>query len=214
DIDSLGRFHAPVAGAFNAFNITTAMIAVAGILNINITDLAKLNKDLTGIKGRMTTIDKGQPFELIVDYAHTPSSFETIFPPLRKRCKGRMICLFGSGGERDTQKRPVQGAIASKYCDLVFLADEDPRGEVPEELLEDIAAGCKDENGKDLVRDERLFIIPDRKKAIRKAFSLAKKDDIVLLLGKSHENSIIYKDYVMPYDEISEAEKALKEMGF
>nr|MCR4790346.1 UDP-N-acetylmuramoyl-L-alanyl-D-glutamate--2,6-diaminopimelate ligase [Treponemataceae bacterium] len=202
DIDSLGRFHAPVAGAFNAFNITTAMLAVAGILNINITDLAKLNKDLTGIKGRMTTIDKGQPFELIVDYAHTPSSFETIFPPLRKRCKGRMICLFGSGGERDTQKRPVQGAIAAKYCDLVFLADEDPRGEVPEKLLEDIAAGCKDENGKDLVRDERLFIIPDRKKAIRKAFSLAKKDDIVLLLGKSHENSIIYKDYVMPYDEI------------
>ena len=72
----------------------------------------------------------------------------------------------------------------------------------------------KDENGNYLKREERLFIIPDRKKAIRKAFSLCKKDDIVLLLGKAHENSIIYKDFVMPYDEISEAENALKEMGY
>nr|MCR5698821.1 UDP-N-acetylmuramyl-tripeptide synthetase [Treponemataceae bacterium] len=214
DLDTLGKFTSPVAGAFNAYNITTAILAVAGILGINATDTKPMTEKLIGIKGRMTPIDCGQPFEVIVDYAHTPSSFETIFPPIRSRCKGRMFCLFGSGGERDTQKRPVQGAIASKWCDIVFLADEDPRGEVPEKLLEDIAAGCVDSEGKALVRGERLFIIPDRKKAIRECFKMAKKDDIVLLLGKSHENSIIYKDYTMPYDEIAEAKSALKEMGF
>ena len=92
---------------------------------------------------------------------------------------------------------------------MIFLSDEDPRGEEPEALLREIAEGAFTEGKKE---GEDLFIVPDRKKAIRKAFSLAKKDDIVILLGKSHENSIIYKDFVMPYDEISEAEKAIDEM--
>ena len=157
----------------------------------------------------MTSIKKGQDFELIVDYAHTPSSFEAVLPPLKKRCKGKLICLFGSGGERDREKRPLQGRLAARFCDVILLSDEDPRGEEPEALLREIAEGAFTEGKKE---GEDLFIVPDRKKAIRKAFSLAKKDDIVILLGKSHENSIIYKDFVMPYDEISEAEKAIDEM--
>ena len=165
--------------------------------------------ELTPVKGRMTVIDQGQPFELIVDYAHTPSSFETIFPPLRKRCKGKMIALFGSGGERDLTKRPLQGQIAAKYCDIVILADEDPRGEDPVELLKMIAAGAEKEGKK---MNENLFITHERPKAIRQAFSLAGENDIVLLLGKSHENSIIYKSGAIPYDEISEAKKALSEL--
>ncbi|MGP1587329.1 MAG: UDP-N-acetylmuramoyl-L-alanyl-D-glutamate--2,6-diaminopimelate ligase [Treponemataceae bacterium] len=214
EIESLAKISTKLSGSFNAFNITAAVLAVSGILYKNVIDIALFAKKLEGIKGRMTKIKCSQPFEVIVDYAHTPSSFETIFPPIKNRCKGRVICIFGSGGERDTQKRPIQGGIASKYCDIVILADEDPRNEDPLLLLEDIAAGCKDQNGELLKRNERLFIIPDRKKAVRKAFSMAKKNDIVLLLGKSHENSIIYKDFVMPYDEILEAKKALSELGF
>ena len=159
----------------------------------------------------MTVINQGQPFELIVDYAHTPSSFETIFPPVRQRCKGKMICVFGSGGERDLTKRPLQGEIAARFCDIVILADEDPRGEDPVELLKMIAVGAE-KAGKKM--GENLFINHERPKAIRQAFSLAGKDDIVLLLGKSHENSIIYKNGALPYDEISEAEKALEEMNY
>ena len=159
----------------------------------------------------MSVIDKGQPFELIVDYAHTPSSFETIFPPLRHRCAGKMIALFGSGGERDVKKRPLQGEIAAKFCDVVILTDEDPRGEDSVELLRGIAVGAEQEGMK---LNQNLFITPDRPTAIRQAFKMAKRDDIVLLLGKAHENSIIYKDRVMPYDEIKEAEKALGELGF
>lgn len=198
-----------VPGAFNVYNVLATIILVAGILQKDESELIELLPKLKPVRGRMSTINQGQNFEVIIDYAHTPSSFEAIFPSLRKRAKGKIISLFGSGGERDTQKRPIQGEIASKYSDIVILADEDPRGEEPIELLEDIAKGCKN-----LKRDESLFLIPDRKDAIKKAFSLAKENDIVLLLGKGHENSIIYKDFVMPYDEIQQAKQTLTEMGF
>ena len=197
-------------GAFNAYNIMASIIAVSSLTGLSFAEVASKVPELTPIKGRMTVIQEGQPFEVIVDYAHTPSSFQTIFPPIRNRCKGKMICIFGSGGERDLTKRPLQGQIAAKYCDTVILADEDPRGEDPVELLKMIAAGAEKE-GK--VMNENLFIIHDRPQAIRQAFKMAKADDIVLLLGKSHENSIIYKNYTMPYDEISEAKKALNELN-
>ena len=200
---------APVPGAFNAYNIMTAIISVNETTGKSIEELAAACQKLESVKGRMTVVDEGQPFEVIVDYAHTPSSFETIFPPVKNRCKGKIISVFGSGGERDTKKRPLQGKIAAEYCDCVILANEDPRGEDEMALLRDIAAGSI-EGGK--VEGKDLFLIPDRPTAIRKAFALAGKDDIVLLLGKSHENSIIFKDHIMPYDEISEAKKALGEL--
>lgn len=211
DKNEILQLTANLPGAFNAYNIMASIIAVSKLTNLSYQEVASKVKDVAPIKGRMTVIEQNQPFEVIIDYAHTPSSFETIFPPIRKRCKGKMIALFGSGGERDLTKRPLQGKIAASYCDTVILTDEDPRGEDSVELLKMIAVGSQ-EQGKKL--DEDLFIIPDRKKAIRYAFSIAKKDDIILLLGKSHENSIIYKDYVMPYDEISEAQIALSELGY
>ena len=200
---------ASLPGAFNAYNLMASIIAVSSVTGFSFEEIAQKIPQLSPIKGRMTVIDEGQDFEVIVDYAHTPSSFETIFPPLKKRCSGRIFALFGSGGERDLTKRPLQGQIAAKFCDIIILTDEDPRGEDSVELLKMIADGAITE-GK--IMDENLFITPDRPKAIRQAFSMAKKGDIVLLLGKSHENSIIYKDYVMPYDEISEAKKALNEL--
>ena len=210
---SRSRFsvRASLPGAFNAYNLMASITAVSSVTGMTFEEVASKIPELTPIKGRMTVIDEGQPFELIVDYAHTPSSFETIFPPIRKRCSGRMFALFGSGGERDLTKRPLQGQIAAKFCDVIILADEDPRGEDPVELLKMIAEGAEKE-GK--VMNDNLFIIHDRPKAIRETFKMAQKSDIVLLLGKSHENSIIYKDYTMPYDEISEAKKALKELGY
>ncbi|MBQ1949248.1 MAG: UDP-N-acetylmuramyl-tripeptide synthetase [Treponema sp.] len=205
------QIKASLPGAFNAYNIMAAITAVSSVTGKSFEELSKLVSKLRPIKGRMTVIEKGQPFELIVDYAHTPSSFETIFPPLRKRCTGRMICVFGSGGERDLTKRPLQGEIAARFCDTVILADEDPRGEDPAALLKDIAAGAEKAGKKE---GENLFIIHERQKAIREAFKKAQNGDIVLLLGKSHENSIIYKNFTMPYDEIKEAETALAELGY
>lgn len=201
----------PCVGAFNALNIMAAMIAVNKMADIPLRQLARNAASLVPITGRMTKIKRGQDFEVIVDYAHTPSSFEAIFPPIRARCSGKIFALFGSGGERDLTKRPLQGEIAAKYCDTLILCDEDPRGEEPRALLEQIAAGARKQGKAD---NDNLFITPDRPTAIRQAFKMAKKGDIVLLLGKGHENSIIYKDRVMPYDEIAEAKKALAEMGY
>jgi UDP-N-acetylmuramoyl-L-alanyl-D-glutamate--2,6-diaminopimelate ligase len=205
-------------GAFNAANVMASLLVVSNLFAIDIKELAAFVPRLKPVRGRMTAIIKGQPFETLVDYAHTPSSFETIFPPLRERlnnCGGRIITLFGSAGERDTKKRPEQGRIAAKWSDIVILSDEDPRGEKPMGILEDIAGGCEDREGAGhKTRGKDLFLIPGRPEAIRKAFSLARKGDLVLLLGKGHENSIIYANETMPYDEIAEAEKALEEMGF
>ncbi len=188
-----------------------SLIAVSRLTKTPLEQVAEKVIQLVPVKGRMTEVDQGQPFEVIVDYAHTPSSFETIFPPIRRRAAGKIFALFGSGGERDVKKRPLQGAIAARFCDVVILTDEDPRGEDSVELLKQIACGAQKE---DKVMDRDLFIIPDRPSAIREAFKMAGKHDIVLLLGKSHENSIIYKDGPHPYDEISEAKKALFEMGY
>ena len=199
-------------GAFNAGNVLAALLAVSGVLSIPVEDLVPLVPRLKPVRGRMTPIDRGQPFEVLADYAHTPSSFSAIFPPLRERldaARGRIIAVFGSAGERDTAKRPEQGRIAALWSDLVILTDEDPRGEEPIAILEEIAAGCPGRK-----KGEDLFLIPDRPAAIRKAFSLARSGDLVLLLGKGHENSIIYAEKTLAYDELAEAEQALAEMGY
>ncbi len=197
-----------VQGNFNAYNLTAAIFAVADTLKKPLEEIASLVPEVKSVKGRMTRIDEGQDFGLIVDYAHTPSSFEAIFPAVRKRIKGNVICVFGSGGERDTVKRPLQGVIAAEYSDFVVLADEDPRKEDRMKILEDIAAGCRK---KGMLDGKNLFLIPDRMEAIRKAFSIAKKGDIVLLLGKAHENSIIYAEGKIDYDEISTARRLIHE---
>jgi UDP-N-acetylmuramoyl-L-alanyl-D-glutamate--2,6-diaminopimelate ligase len=198
-----------LAGEFNIENVLAAVLTVSRLTGQPIASLIPLLPHLEPVKGRMTRIEAGQPFEVLVDYAHTPSSFQAILPPIKKRARGRIISVFGSGGERDTLKRPEQGRIASEYCDMVILSDEDPRGEVPMALLEDIAAGCSNK-----VRDKNLFLVPDRALAIRQAFTLAKPGDTILLLGKGHENSIIYASGTIPWDEISEAYTALSEMGY
>ncbi|MDR1373439.1 MAG: UDP-N-acetylmuramyl peptide synthase, partial [Treponema sp.] len=162
----------------------------------------------------MTAVRRGQPFEVLVDYAHTPSSFAAIFPPLRRRISGgRIISLFGSAGERDTGKRPQQGRIAAQWSDCIVLSDEDPRGEEPMAILKEIAAGVEAEK-RPWREGENLFLIPDRPAAVRKALALARPGDLVLLLGKGHEGSIIYSQETRPYDEIGEAERALAELGF
>jgi len=196
-------------GAFNVENALGATLVVSRLAGVPVADLAPLLPALEPVRGRMTRVDRGQGFEVLVDYAHTPSSFEAILPPLAERVPGRLICVFGSGGERDVRKRPAQGRVASLYCDVVVLADEDPRGEDPMTLLEDIASGCEG-----LERGVTLLLIPDRGTAIRKAIALARPGDAVLLLGKGHECTIDYASGSIPWNEIDEAGKALEEAGY
>jgi UDP-N-acetylmuramoyl-L-alanyl-D-glutamate--2,6-diaminopimelate ligase len=194
-------------GTYNLENLLAAALTVMGLLPVPLEELVRLFPDLQGVPGRMESIDSGQPFQVIVDYAHTPQSFAKLFPLERAHTDGRLIVVFGSAGERDVEKRPLQGELAARFCDLIILADEDPRGEDPIAVLEAIAAGCRRE-GKD------PYLIPDRRQAMARAFALAKGGDTVLLLGKGHEESIIYADGPVPWQEAQTARQILGEMGW
>jgi UDP-N-acetylmuramoyl-L-alanyl-D-glutamate--2,6-diaminopimelate ligase len=198
-----------IPGPFWPENAMAACLVVSRMLRIDPLDLTAHMENLQCVKGRMETVSLGQQFTVIVDYAHTPGAFEKLMPWIRARSRGRLIAVFGSAGERDRGKRPMQGRIACGSCDIVVLTDEDPRGEDGMSILEEIAAGCE---GK--TRGKDLLLVPDRPQAIRSAFSLSHPGDTVLLLGKGHEGSIIYSDGPQDYDERTEAEKALSEMGF
>ena len=143
---------------------------------------------------------------MIVDYAHTPEAFARILPFVRGLTAGRLIAVFGSAGERDTAKRPLQGKEASRHCEVLVLSDEDPRGEDRLAILREIAAGC--------LPGRELLLEPDRPQAIRAAFRRARPGDTVLLLGKGHEASILYADRALPWNEAEEALAALRDLGF
>ncbi len=154
----------------------------------------------------------GQPFTVIVDYAHNPDSFDKVMRMLRPLTAGRLIAVFGSAGERDREKRPIQGRIAGELCDFLVITDEDPRDEDREAILEEIAAGARVAGKRE---GDGYLKIADRAAAIRAAFDHARPGDIVLLLGKGHESSILYEGgRKLPWLERSEAEQALREAGY
>ena len=198
-----------IPGPFWVENALAACLTVARILDMDPLALADLLPRLKSVLGRMDYVDQGQPFGLIVDYAHTPGAFQRLFPWVRAHTAGKIIVVFGSGGERDVEKRPLQGRVASELCDTVVLTDEDPRGEDRLQLLEQIAAGCVGKR-----RGEDLFLIPDRPEAIRLAVSRAAPGDTVLLLGKGHEGSIIGPAGPVTWDERAQAQAALRSLGF
>lgn len=196
-------------GTFNIENTLAALLTVSQILGTEIKQLLPFLVKLHSITGRMNYIDCGQGFLVLVDYAHTPGAYNKLFPMLRAKTKNKIIAVFGSAGERDMEKRAIQGTIADTFADRIILTDEDPRGEEPMQILQEIAKGCTRNK-----KNKTLFLIPDRKEAIRFAFSTAAKNDLVLLLGKGHENSIIYKDGPIPWNEQKIAISVLHTMGW
>lgn len=196
-------------GKFNVSNALAAAITVINALGLPPGEVIDKLKSLQGIRGRMTPVTLGQPFRVVVDFAHTPDSFSKLLPEMKRVTAGRLFVLFGSAGERDTAKRPLQGSIASQYADVIVLTDEDPRGEDPMTILEEIAAGCRGHR-----RGETLLLIPNREEAILKAFQSAVSGDTVLLLGKGHEATISYSNEERAWDEIGMAEKCLNKLGY
>lgn len=196
-------------GSFNVSN-SLAAIAVGRAAGLSKEQIEKGIAALGGVDGRMTRVDEGQDFTVVVDYAHSPDSFEKLFTDLRPVIKGRLIVLFGSAGRRDEAKRPIQGALAGKYADEVVITEEDDRDADGMEIMEQIAKGAI-ENGKE--RDFNLFLIHDRTEAIKFALSQAtSKDDTVLLLGKGHEKTIERGDREDPWNEVEVARTALREL--
>ena len=166
------------------FNISNALAAVAVGIELGLTK-GQIERGIAALKdveGRMTFVDEGQKFNVIIDFASTPDAFEKIFASVRPIVKGNLIVVFGSAGRRDEAKRAVQGEIAGKYCDTVILTEEDDRDVDGNEILNQIAQGAK-KSGK--VIEKNLFLILDREKAIEFALNYAKtSNDMVILLGK------------------------------
>lgn len=195
-------------GSFNVFN-SLATVGVGHTLGLKKEQIEKGIAALKSVEGRMNHIDEGQNFDVIVDYAHTPDSFEKLFKDIKPVVKGKLIVLFGSAGRRDEAKRPVQGELAGKYADEVVLTEEDDRDIDGNQILDEIAKGAE-KAGK--TRDKDLFLILDRPSAIRFALKRAKTGDMVMLLGKGHEKTIERANGENPWDEIAETKKALKEL--
>ena len=161
-----------------------------------------------GVSGRMERIDCGQPFEVIVDYAHTPNSLESVLQVLSDR-SGRLLVALGGAGERDEQKRPLMGAVAARFADRIIITNEDPRREDPMKIANDIASGALS-----LGSGGNFEIILDRRDAIAEILRSAQPEDTVLLAGKGHETSIILADEVLPWDEATVARELLTSMGY
>lgn len=199
----------PVPGVFNVQNLLAAALTIHTLLNVPIDAITPLFPKIRPVPGRLEKLVCGQPFRVYVDFAHTPHAFEKLLSFIRPRVTKKLIIVFGSAGERDKEKRPMQGAVASQYGDYVILTDEDPRGEDPEKILREIASGCTH-----LLEGETLRLIPDRRDAIKHGFSIAEMDDTVLLLGKGHEDSIQYAHESLEWNEFQEATSILTEMGY
>ncbi len=215
-------------GSFNVYN-SLAAVCVGKTVGLSGRQIEQGIAALEGVEGRMTRIDEGQDFSVIVDYAHTPDSFEKLFKDLRPIVKGKLIVMFGSAGRRDEAKRAVQGNLAGKYADEVIVTEEDDRDMDGIEIMNQIAEGAE-QAGK--VRDKDLFLVHDRTEAINFAVKRAKKGDTMLLLGKGHEKDILrngpraaelrhlQQDDHNPerviefkWDEIATAHQALKALG-
>lgn len=202
--------HLNLTGDFNVSNALAAL-TVALSEGVALDDALAIISRVDGVRGRMQRISAGQPFAVLVDYAHTPASFDKVMKLVRPITPGRLIVVFGSAGERDREKRPQQGHIAATYCDVVFVSDEDPRGEDRLTILEEIAVGARRGGRRD---GHDLFLIPDRQHAIAAAMALAEPRDMVLLLGKGHEGSIIMATGSIPWDEARVAREILAQMGY
>jgi UDP-N-acetylmuramoyl-L-alanyl-D-glutamate--2,6-diaminopimelate ligase len=198
-----------IPGLFNVYN-SLAAATVGIIYGLTNRQIERGIYALDYVEGRMNKIDVGQNFKVLVDYAHTPDSFEQLFSDMRKNNKGKIIAVFGSaGGRRDPSKRRPMGEIAGKYADLVVLTEEDDRDTPGEKILKQIAAGAKKSGKKE---GKNLFLILDRTEAIEFALGKANKGDLVLLLGKGNEKTIERADGEHPWNEAATARRILKKL--
>ena len=182
----------PIPGGFSVYN-SLGVFALLDVIEIEKGKIAQGLKNAKTVKGRCEIVPIDKPYKVIIDYAHTPDGMENILTTVNEFKKGNVICVFGCGGDRDKGKRPKMGAMAEKYADIVVVTSDNPRSENPDSIIDDIMVGL---NGTKPTHREA-----DRKEAIRLAMSIAKKDDIVLLLGKGHETVQKFKDYNIEFDE-------------
>jgi UDP-N-acetylmuramoyl-L-alanyl-D-glutamate--2,6-diaminopimelate ligase len=206
------RFQAPLTGLFNLYN-SLAAISVLRELGLPWEALLEGLAHAPAVPGRFEKVSAGQPFTVLVDYAHTPDALQQALDASRALLKrgGKLISVFGCGGDRDRTKRPLMGGISAKSADLTVITSDNPRTEDPKDILREVAGGVP----AGLMRGgrRRVLVEEDRSRAIRKALSMADPGDLVLIAGKGHETYQIVGTRKRHFDDREEAKKALKSMG-
>jgi UDP-N-acetylmuramoyl-L-alanyl-D-glutamate--2,6-diaminopimelate ligase len=190
----------PLLGVFNVENVLGA-VAAGLLLDVADAEIAAGVAAVSGVPGRFEAVAEGQPFAVVVDYAHTPDSLETVLRAARDLGEGRLIVVFGAGGDRDRGKRPLMGKIAAELADVAIVTSDNPRSEEPLRIIEDVLQGA----------GAGVEIDPDRRAAIRRAVELAEAGDVVVVAGKGHEQGQEVAGVVHPFDDREEARAALRE---
>ena len=197
-----------LAGRYNVYNCLAAG-AVGLSQGLSAEEVKRGLESVSGVPGRMELIDAGQPFSVVVDIASTPQALTNVLGVLRTACRGRLWAVFGCAGERDPGRRDGMGRVAGRLADFVVLTNEDPRSEDPDAIIEAIAISLREtghREGDDFVR------IPDRHQAIAYAFERAGDGDVVLLAGKGSEQTMVFGDQHVPWDERAVARELLEEI--
>jgi UDP-N-acetylmuramoyl-L-alanyl-D-glutamate--2,6-diaminopimelate ligase len=193
-------FRSGLVGRFNTENILAAW-AVARLVGVPDAAVAEGVERLGGVPGRFESVDEGQPFQVIVDYSHTPDSLENVLRAARELTQRRVICVFGCGGDRDRGKRPIMGRIASELADVAIVTSDNPRSEEPQAIIDEILVGVTG----------AVEVEPDRRAAIEQAVATAGAGDVVVIAGKGHEQGQEFADRKIPFDDREVAREALRQ---
>ncbi len=177
-------------GRFNVENVLAA-VAIARLLDVSAEATAAGVSHLSAVPGRFEAVEEGQPFTVLVDYAHTPRALAAVLAEARALATGRVFCVFGCGGDRDRAKRPLMGEAASRLADVVVVTSDNPRSEDPLAIIADVVAGS----------DGKALVEPDRSTAIARALEEAEEGDVVVIAGKGHEQGQELRDRTIPFDD-------------
>jgi UDP-N-acetylmuramoyl-L-alanyl-D-glutamate--2,6-diaminopimelate ligase len=196
------RLRAGVVGRFNAYNLL-AVLSTLLVSGISLADAVEVMAGIKSVPGRMQQTGGGDKPLVVIDYAHTPDALEKVLTALRSQAKGKLVCVFGCGGDRDAGKRPLMGKVADALADRVIVTSDNPRSEDPDAIIQSIVA--------DMTGD--YHIETERAVAISLAIESAKPGDIVLLAGKGHEDYQEIAGVRYPFKDLSVAERALENYG-
>ncbi len=198
------QYDTALTGSFTLYNILSAMSAA---ILLGLDPQASLEGVLShpGVPGRFQAVEEGQDFAVIVDYAHTPDSLQRVLETAREIAEGRVIVVFGCGGDRDRGKRPMMGEIAVRLADYAVITSDNPRSEDPKAIIAEIEEGALRATGAAYYRK-----ITDRHSAIDNAVQEAGRGDVLIIAGKGHEKGQIFVDRIVPFDDVQEARQALK----
>ncbi len=198
------RVNLALPGRFNVYN-SLAAVAAGLAAGVALPEIVLALEGVSGVAGRFERVDAGQPFAVIVDYAHTPESLESVIDTARELTGGRLLVVFGCGGDRDRTRRPTMGRIAADKADLVYITSDNPRSENPERIIDDIVAGLPAD-----LSPSRWSRNADRAEAISLAVRAARAGDVVLIAGKGHETYQILGDTTIHFDDREVAREALQ----